>query len=361
MTSVRNRPIVEVPKDIAIDEAMRTVCECIPQEILSNDGVETLLMHTGHLPVSALEDIFFFESHLDDVRARCDFSVFVYPESNFGRYLIEKGNRKDATASEEGLSTYLSEVARPESFLSRWFEMSILEYEMTGSASCSPGVYLEGPMGKQHGHPLVRRTRGRRKFGNPGVLISAICAAVGWEEDIAEREAAEALFDALPMNVGCWHAGAFPSREPRSLRFIFSMSHEDCGKFLETIRWGTDGAIRRFHRIASDVGPLMGSVSLSCDVTAEGVSSRMGFELYLNRPWGLHTAKDWIPLLDYFRRNSLGLPEKLDALHRWPSRELIFWGEDVASLLIGINHFKVVLDRDCVQLKSYVGARFVSV
>ena len=350
-----------MPKDIAIDGVMRVVCECIPPEILSNDGVETLLMHMRHLPASALEDIFFFESRLDDFRACCDFSVFVYPESRFGRYLIERGNRKDATVSEEGLSIYLSEVARPKSFLSRWFEMAILEYEMTNSAASSPGVYLEGPSGKQNGHSLVGQTRGREKFKNPGVLISAICSAVGWEEDMAERAAVEALFDALPMNARCWHAGAFPTREPRSLRFIFSMPYKDCGRFLDAIRWGTDGAMRRFHRIASDVGPLMGSVSLSCDVTAEGVSTRMGFELYLNRTWGLHTAEDWMPLLDYFGRNGLGLLEKLDVLRRLPRREMIFWGDDIASLLIGINHFKLVFDLECMQLKSYVGARFVPV
>ena len=231
---------------------------------------------------------------------------------------------------------------------------------MVDSSMYSPDLYIEAHERQQDAHPLVHSTRKREKLGNPGVLTAAICAAVGWEEDIAERRVVESLFEALPMDAECSHAGAFPSRKPRSLRLIFSIPFDDCAAFLADICWGGKESIDRFQRIISETSTMISHVSLACDVTAAGLSRRMGLELFLNKTWGTTNAQDWLPFLDYVHRNGLGRPGKIGALKRWPRQQLIFCGNEVVSFFSGINHFKVVFFDESVQVKSYMGAKLFS-
>lgn len=97
----------QIPEATPLEVAMETIASCIPDEILSGDGLESLLVRTRNLPVSAL----------DDFRTCCDPTVSVFPEGRFAQYLIERGRRESATPAEAGLGWYLSEVGRPESFL----------------------------------------------------------------------------------------------------------------------------------------------------------------------------------------------------------------------------------------------------
>ena len=357
---IRRARTYEATGDVPLCVAMEAIGSCVPDGILSREGLDSLLVRTQHLPESALEAMFVLESHLGDRRTCCDLSLFVVPKERFGKHVIASGRREGATSAEAALSWYLSEVSCPESFLSRWLKMAILEYDMDDSPLCAPGVFLEAHDRHQDAHPLVHGTRKREKLGNPGVLTAAICAAVGWEEDEAERRFVESLFEALPAGAGCSHAGAFPSRRPRGLRFVFSMSFDDCVAFLADIGWEREKSLDRLQRIADEVGPMVSRVGLSCDITAGGVSRRMGFELFLDRNWGAATAQDWLPFLDYVRRNRLGIPSKVDALSRWPRRQQIVSRDEVVHLLSGINHFKLVLDSESVQVKTYLGARLVS-
>ena len=349
-----------IPAEASLDTVLETIASCMPDEILSGKGLDLLLKRAQHLPACALDEMFMFESRLEDPQPACDFFLWAIPRTRFGQHLIERGKRESATLFDAGLSWYLSEVGRPDSFLARWLSMSILEYDLIGSSTdcpAPPGVFLEAHGRQQDAHPLVHGTRRREKQGNPGVLTAAVCAAVGRQEDIEERRTVESLFNAMPAGAGCSHVGALPSRKPRALRLVFSMSFDDCSDFLRNICW--KGSIDRLLRIASEIGPMVRRVGLSCDATAAGVSPRMGFELFRDQAWAGTTAQDWYPFLDYVLCNHLAHPGKVKALMRWPKQQLIFWGNDVVHLVSGINHFKLILDEETVQVKSYVGARFM--
>ena len=347
------------PDGVPLDTPMKAIAACIPAEILSGDGLDLLLMRARSLPSSALDTMFLLESSLDGTRPLCDFCLCVLPASRFGRYVVDFGRRHDAAAPEAGLGSYLSEVGRPGSFLSRWFRMAILEYDVTDSSTDSPGVFLEGHDEPQCAHPLVRRHHKREKLGNPGLLAAAVCAAAGWEEDVQERRFVELLFAALPQDGGCSHAGAFPSRKPRGLRLVFSMSLSACVDFLARLDWEDARAMDQFRCIVSEISSMMTHVSVACDVTAKGLSGRIGLEFFRNRNWSTATAREWHAFLEYMSVTGVCNPGKIAALKRWPPRQLIFSDWGVVAVLFGINHFKMVVEDGRVSFKSYVGGKLV--
>ena len=348
--------------DGRLDAVLEAVCSALPSAVLSARGAADLLRHVCHLPACALEETFGFESRLSDPRPACDFFLVAQPGTRFGRYLVERGARDDAAPPEAALGWCLTEIGRPGSFLSRWISYVILECDIVEAQvhrPAPPAVFLEAHRRDDAAHPLALGTRRREKLGNPGVMTAALSAAVGREESPAERMAVEALFAALPEGAGCSHVGAFPMREPRALRVIFSMALREAADFLRRVGWRGDPDL--VARLSGDLDALLPRIGLTCDLDASGLRPRVGFELYRGPGWLRTPAADWHVLLDYLGERGLATPEKVQAFRRWPNRELLFGEQGTLTLLSGVNHFKLVLGGgDAMQAKAYVGARLVA-
>lgn len=346
--------------DGPLEVVLEAVCDSMPNAVLSREGTAELLRHVGHLPACTLDTTFGFESLLADARAACDFFLTAAPGTRLGRYFIERGARDDATRAEAGLGWYLTEVGRPGSFLSRWLSEAILECDVVESPGQGPatmGVFLEAHHRVAEAHPLIHRTRRLEKLGNPGVMTAAMSAAVGREESTAERLAVEALFAALPLGAGCSHVGAFPSRDRRALRVVFSMALGESAAFLARAGWCGD--LDSVNRMSKDLDPLVYRIGLSCDLTTSGLSPRVGFELFRERSWLETPASEWHGLLDYLGERDLATPEKARALLRWRKRQMLFGERGVAELFSGVNHLKLILDGSAAQAKAYIGTRLV--
>jgi len=360
MSAARPHRHARTALDGPLDVVLHAACRALPTAVLSQGGAESLVQHVQHLPACALETTFGFESRLSDPRPACDFLLMVVPGTRFGRYLVERGTRQDATPPEAALAWYLTEIGRPGAFLSRWLSDAILECDVVEARPHDPapmGVFLKAHWRDDDADPLVHGTRRREKLGNPGVMTAAMSFAVGREESPAERMAVEALFAALPEGAGCSHMGAFPMREPPALRVVFSMAMRESPRFLDRVGWRGD--LDSLARLADDLDPLLPRIGLACDVNASGLRRRVGIELYRGRGWTETPPARWHVLLDYLDERGLATPEKARAIRLWRNREMLFGEQGAMTLLSGVNHFKLILDGAAVQAKAYIGARLV--
>lgn len=348
--------------DGPLDGVLQSVCHSVATAVLSERGTAQLLQRLRHLPAFALETMFGLESRLSDPSPACDFFLWAVPGTRFGRYLVNRGARDDATPPEAALGWYLKEIGRSGGFLSRWLSHAIVEFDVMDAPMHGPvpmGVFLEAHRDDDDAHPLVHGTRRREKLGNPGVMTAAMAAAVGREESPALRMAMEALFAALPEDAGCSHVGAFPMREPAAMRVVFSMAMRQCAGFLSDVGWR--GNLDSLSRLSDDLDPLLPRVGLACDLNASGLRLGIGLELYRGLGWGETPAARWPVLLDYLAKRGLATPQKARAFKRWRNRETLF-GEagEAMTLWWGINHIKLMLDGPALRAKAYVGARLVT-
>ena len=338
---------------------MRAICDCLPDAILSEPGTGPLLKLSRQLPAFAVDTVFGFESRLADPAPACDFFLTAFPHARFGHHLIRLGRRAEATDFAAGLGWYLGEVQRPESFLARWLNYAILEYDLIDATGYPPpGVFLEAHEQAEQAHKLVRTSRKREKQGNPGVLTSALCGAVARTEDPNERRLVESLFNALPARAGCSHIGALPIRKPRAIRVVFSMSPGECITFMNDVNWS--GRTDRLKQVEAEIGHLIRRVGVSCDITAAGLSPTLGLELFRDKSWRETPTSEWHDFLDYASSERWCTPDKAKALKTWAKMQMIFAGDDIVWLVSGINHFKLIFAGDFIQAKAYIGARLVS-
>lgn len=352
-------------RPIALDGPLEfplgAICQALPTAVLYGGGQTKLLQHLHHLPASALETTFGFETRLSDSRPSCDFFLMAVPGTRFGQYLVERGALSNAKKPEEALAWYLTEIGRSGSFLSRWFSNAILEFDVMEAQMRRPapmGVFLEAHWRDDDAHPLIHATRRREKLGNPGLMTAAMSSAVGWEESPAERTAVEALFSALPEGAGCSHVGAFLLREPRALRVVFSMAMRESAPFLQRVGW--HGNLDCLARLSDDLDPLLSRIGLACDVDEQGLRPKVGFELYRGLGWAKTPPAKWHVLLDFLGERDLATAEKIRAIRLWRNREMLFGEHEAMTLLSGVNHFKLILDGPAVQAKAYIGARLLT-
>ena len=340
---------------------LSAVLEIVPDAILSGPGRGRVLRWASQLPAFALESTFGFESRLDEDQARCDLFLAVQPRSRFSRHLIASGTHSRALASARGLGGVLAEVADPDGFLSRWFRTVILEYDLAASRAPeteAPGVFLE-----PHGSFLDPRgnstpsARGRGVTCGPRIMTSAICRAVGREADPAECGAMERVHRALPRTTTTEHLGALPGREPRAVRLVVAMPKTEVVPFFERIEW--TGSMAHLERALHWLDRLRGAAetaTLACDVSAEGVSARLAFELFVRDRWHRGRPRFWAPMIGHFVENGWCTRAKAAGLRSWPEGDYLLTESGVYQLLTGINHLKLVLHGDGIATKAYMGA-----
>ena len=344
-----------------MDRMLSAVLQIVPEAILSAPGKGRALRWASQFPTFALESTFGFESRLDEEPAECDVCLSVQPGSRFSNHLIRCGAHAQATAAARGLGRFLAEVTEPESFLSQWFRSVILEYDLV--ASPAPGTEPPGVFIKPHYSVLdvpgnsKPPGHGRGLTCNHRVMTSAICWAVGRDNNGAEHQAMGRVHRALPRGATTEQLGALPGREPRAVRLVLRIPKTEVAPFLERIEW--TGPVVQLGRVLHWLDRWQSgttALSVACDVSADGVSTRLAFELFLREPWHRGRVRFWAPLIGHFVEKGWCTRGKATALLAWPEGDYLLTESGVYQLLTGINHLKLVIDGDRIASKAYMGA-----
>ena len=331
-----------------------------PPELVGDDGWARLLDRAGGLPRSVSDAPFGFEFHLGKPVPDADFCFVAPPGSDVARHFIREGARAEpgsppaARSAAAALAAGLREqAADPDSFLARAVSGVVLEYDLVGLAPGRPppppGIFLS----PRHDAPGSRD--GLSEHRDPAGVLPALAAAAGWNGHEEMLGTVERIYAALPEGGHVFQAGAFPARSPRAFRILVKgVARERVPALLEQVEWPgpTDGAAA----VLASMGDLVDHVALSMDARAGGPGPRLGLELYRAPKWSAVDRRGWRPFIARLVECGWCLPAKAEGLRRWPGTEGLFG--DVESHLVrqGINHVKVVVERDArTEAKAYVG------
>ena len=330
---------------------MATATRCVPKALLDGVGAERLIDCVRALPDAAGDQVFLLEFRLGEPAPAADLSLWAVPHTPFADFLVARGEADGASPAQRGLAHYLKDVGRPEGFLAQWLAYAMLEYDLADTREGelpTPGVFL----GSRFDNPAARAANDavRWRHGNPGVMIAAVCRAVGWREDCRERRQVQRACDLLPQSGYSAQVGAMPEREPRAIRLVTRLPAVTVPDYLARAAW--PGSIAKVAALLEEAAAFELKVSLAIDVGAEGLLPRIGFELFLDNRWKAPPQR-WHEYLKRLASHGLCLPEKEQALRHWPRRELLFQADGTRRLLSGINHVKLVVADGSIAAKAY--------
>ena len=325
----------------------------IPRSLIDGPGWEWLLERVGELPGAAVASSCGFEFRLDETAPTADFFVMLGPGLALTEHYIREGKAATPGSVAAALARYLVRHCRSESAVTGWISGTMLEYdvaEVQPGQHPAPGVFLK-----------LRRTR--RPDGTthyhctPRVLTATLAQAVGWTTDTGEQGAVERVFGALPGG-GVVHAGALPGRAPRAIRLVVEGIEEaDLPALLERLGWR--GSIRTVAAVLTDLRDRLPRFRLSVDVAAQGLSPRLGLEMYLDEGIWLTTGRsDWRLVVERLTERGWCLPEKAQGLLAWCALDRVYDREGVFFVYKGINHVKLTIEDGGVHAKAYAGLRF---
>lgn len=349
--SHREHPVAD---DSAVDtfgEILLRLRALIPRSLLDGPGWEHLRERVGGLPADKTT-VCGFEYRLDEPAPAADFFFGVTRGEPLERHLVRQGEAARPDSAEAALARHLVLAGRSDFPLSDWHGKTMLEYdivEVGSDARPAPGVFLG----------LLREPRPERRrpaLLPPGRIVAATVAnAVGWTEDESERRAVERVFAAFPPGGRVAHAGAMPSRKPRAIRLVpESIAAREIGSFLKRLEW--PGRIRTIAAILDEMRDVFTSSRISFDVSARGVSPRLGLELYSKGSWRSRrptTISNWRPIVDRLEAKGWCLPAKARGLLAWPGIEKIYSSNGVFIVYKGISHFKITIEEGVVHAKGY--------
>ena len=324
-----------------------------PTTLVGGAGWDRLLGLARHLPIYVTDDRFGFEFDLCDPDPAADFCVVLLPGSRLAEFYVHQGELAPPESAASALRVFLAEQARdPQAFLAQGGGGVILEYDLAGISSdqpAPPGIFIV-PRNSQD------ESCTRKLFSDPEPLATKILWAVsGWTPDAAILAQIHRIYQAMPPIGLVTQAGVLPGRAEQALRLIISTaSCGDAVELLARLRW--PGSYAEVAAVFESLTELTGShVSLSVDVTAQGVSPRLGLEFYRPVAWYELDHSGWNRLIDRLTERGWCLPDKALGLKAWPRVEQIFDQSRVYRVRQSINHVKVVVDRGATTAKAYAG------
>ena len=320
-----------------------------PPALLSGAGWERLLATAGRLPLAVIDQQFGFEFALGREAAEADFCVFPVRGSALAAHYIREGEAAPSGSAAAALGACLARAAGdPTSFLSRKEGAVVLEYDV-------PDVLPEEP--PPPGIFFVPDTASedavRRLHDDPADTVAALRAAAGWRADAAELRQVERVCEALSGAGYVAQAGVMPGRRPRAVRLV--VHHIDAAGLpglLERLRWpgSADAAMSVIGETSDLTRP--GAV-LSLDVSAGGVSPRLGLELFRPVEWFRIDRAGWRPLIDRLADRAWCVPAKAVGLRAWPRAARLIGPGGVYRVQQTINHVKVVVAHGRIAAKAY--------
>jgi len=142
----------------------------------------------------------------------------------------------------------------------------------------------------------------------------------------------------LPENASLFQVGVMLSRgDNENLRlFINHLNPSQILHYLRSIGWMRDADA--LATMLSDLKPLADRFVLGYDITPKGIGPRLGLECSFQED-NYHQEPRWEPFLDYLVSKKLCLPEKRDALLRFPGQESNgTWDASIMRPLASISH-----------------------
>ena len=326
----------------------------VPLSLIDGRGWERLLDRVGGLPgwPTAARAGFEFRLLGD---AGADFAVAVAPGLPLLEYYVAQGRRARPGSVAKSLGCFFARATGRETS-SGWFESAMLEYDIAGTlpgSPADPGLFVR----LVHGEPR------RPPLPPPASLAAKLASAVGWTEDADEERAVERAFAALPPGGRVGQIGAMPGRALRAIRLIVdgveTKAVPDC---LGRLGW--PGPADKAVAVLADMGDVTPQFRLSLDVSVDGLSPRLGLELYPpgvpegKDPWLTTGRSTWRPVVARLEALQLCQPDKAQGLLDFPGLDRLFNEKGILFLYRGIDHVKITIEDDTVQAKAYAGLSF---
>ncbi len=323
-----------------------------PPALVGDSGWERLLALVHRLPIHVIDNRFGFEFDLCDPDPAVDFCVVSPPGSDLAEFYVQQGKLAPPDSAEAALGAFLAEQANdPQGLLSEGDGGVILEYDLAGISSgqpAPPGIFIVP-------RDVQNESDTGRLLGDPELLAAALWAVSGRTPDANVLQQIRKVYQAMPPTGAVSQAGIMPGRGQRAVRLIIKAgSCGDAVEMLERLQWGgsTEEAVAVYESLEEMTRP---DVTLSVDVTAQGVSPRLGLEFYRPVEWHDLDHSGWNRLTDRLEKRGWCLSEKAVGLKAWPRVEQVFDQGKVYRIRQSINHVKVVVDRGTTTAKAYAG------
>ena len=335
-----------------------------PTALLDGAGWDRLLARVCGLPSEALEHCG-FEFRLNVPEPAADMFVAAAPDSPVGQHLISQGDAAAPRSPEAALARHLRALADAESPRGDEIAVTGLEYDIAEQQQDErppPGVFFQ-----------LRPKFAAGAQGRQELPIPTLAKAVGWEGDADEQRAVERALAALPSGAVVSFIGALPGRTPRAIRLVVSsVGHQRIAPTLERLGWR--GSTQAAADLLEGVRSYLPTFRLAVDVAAAGLSTRVGFELFVaarrdgeerGDAWLATSRVDWQPVTAAMIERGWCLPTKGRGLLDWCSLERLYDRTGMRFLHKGINHVKLTLaagaERQDPAAKAYGGMLFVRV
>lgn len=321
-----------------------------PRALLSGDGLERLLVVAERLPPCVIDKPFGFELALCDDAAEADFCVIAAPGSSLAAHYIRAGAAAPAGSAASALGACLAGNARDAaSFLARRDGSIILEYDVPAhcrEAPPPPGIFFVP------GDASVDAAR--KLLDDPADTVAALWAAAGLRADSAELRQVQRVYEVFSDAALVVQAGVLPGRPRRAVRLVVHrIDTADLPGLLDRLRWpGSADTALSVTAAMNDLTPP-GAV-LSLDVSASGISPRLGLELFRPGPPYRIDRTGWRPMIERLTDREWCLPAKAEGLRAWPRTERVLGHHGVYRVYQYINHIKAVVDHGRIVAKAYV-------
>ena len=291
-----------------------------PSDLVGPSAWQRLLALAHRLPIHVIDNRFGFEFALCDPEPAADFFTGFSARSRLVEFYVSQGKTAPPGSVPAAMGAFLAEQAQnPQAFLSRSGGDVILEYDLAGATpdqDAPPGIFLvPGTAGE---------TNARELLGDPDSVVTALWAVAGWGPDTAEQRQVQRIYETLPPTGFISQTGVMPGRAQRAIRLIVRIySVGEAIEMLERLQW--PGSPLEASAVLEDVMHLTRPYTgLSMDVTAQGVSPRLGLELFRPVEWYELDRRGWKSLFDLLMEKGWCLPEKGRGMAAWPKVEQVF-------------------------------------
>ena len=321
-----------------------------PRALLSGDGLERLLAVAGRLPLCVIDKPFGFEFALCNEAADADFCVISAPGSSLAAHYIRAGAAAPTGSAASALGACLAGNARdPASFLASRDGSIILEYDVPAhcrKAPPPPGIFFVP------GDASVDAAR--KLLDDPADTVAALWAAAGLRAEPAELREVERVYEVVSDAALVVQAGVLPGRPQRAVRLVVHrIDTAGLPGLLDRLRWPGSAAAALSVTAATDDLTSPGAV-LSLDVSANGVSPRLGLELFRPvQPFSIDRT-GWRPLIERLTDRGWCAPAKAEGLRAWPRAERVLGPHGAWRVYQYINHIKAIVDHGRIAAKAYV-------
>ncbi len=325
----------------------------VPVSMLDGAAWDRLVECADALPSEALASRCGFEFRLGSETPDSDLFVTMVPGEAMALHVAAEG-RRAAPGPKRALAEFAGMYSDADSGLQESITGVMLEYDLVAAMPTpagSPGLFFQLPLAEI----------GRKPDGRSSLPTETLCRAVGWRSCAAERQAVRSVLDRLPDRCVIRHIGAFPGRNPRTVRLLIQgFGREELENILAKAKWNgpVDAAIAVVDALV-DVLPWF---RLAADVTAQGLQPRLGMEFYL-RPrtdsshdhWLATGRGDWRPVASRLAECGWCVPAKARGLGDWCALDRFYDRSGMNLVYKGINHIKVSLDGGRPSAKAYAG------